>query len=79
MSRSFTGANSGKRMHFAQPDARGICRKLVRHGKNGPDAPCGQSRDGSRHFHYACTVDPDCGVKSWSLEARGHHERLEHR
>jgi hypothetical protein len=77
VSRPYTGANNGRRTHFIQPDAKGICRKKVRVGKSG-DRICLQSRDGDRHFHYACTIDPECGVKSWSLEARGHHERLEH-
>lgn len=79
MSSPYFGPNNGRRQHFAQLNSNGICRKRVRMGKSGGDRICGQSRDGSRHFHYACTVDEDCGVKSWSLEARSNHERWDHR
>lgn len=75
MSVAYNGANNGRRHHFPQPDQRGRCAKKVRIGKSGPDVICDQSRDGSRHLHYACRVSGWCRVKSWSLEERDRHEK----
>jgi hypothetical protein len=68
-------AFGGNRLHFPQPGDDGTCGKRINITGNGSDQRCGQSRDGDRHLHYACTVDPWCAVKSWSLEGRADHER----
>lgn len=70
-----TNNNVGNRRHFPEIGPGGVCGRRLKETRKS----CGQKRDGTLHLHYACTVDPDCGVKSWSLEARANHERLEHR
>ena len=65
----------GRKKHFPQLDQFGRCAKMVKLVKTGSSRRCDQSRDGDRHLHYACTVDPWCAVKSWSLEGRADHER----
>lgn len=71
--------NVGRRKHFPQVGADGICGKKINPtdrngGRSGSDLICGQSRDGDRHLHYACRADHLCRVKSWSLEERERHE-----
>lgn len=66
--------NVGRRKHFPQVGRDGICGRKINMTRNGSDGLCGQSRDGDRHLHYACRVDPFCRVKSWSLEERERHE-----